>query len=51
MFRMEYCSWVKTINENVDVTDLFDNADFIESTCPYCSSDEEQVEDLVDLFI
>jgi len=30
-------NWV-TPSEQIEVTDEFDNADFVESTCPDCSS-------------
>lgn len=47
MYRMEGSEW-KRAGKRVSVYDISDDADFVESTCPHCSSDDQP--DLFDLF-
>ena len=48
MFREENGTWQGS-DSAIEVTDNFDEADFIESTCPCCSSADEYVGDLFDI--
>lgn len=48
MFREEFGIWLDS-EKDEDIADRFERATFIESTCPGCSSDSEEVADLLQL--